>query len=76
MDQTTPGDEPHRRTHLFMVRVWYEQPGESKTEWRGQLKHVLSGEVRYFRNWTTLVEQMKLFLSKAENNASIGMDRN
>lgn len=38
-----------------MVRVWLENLGEGWSEWRGQVKHVLSGEVRYFRDWSTLL---------------------
>ncbi len=50
------------RTHLFMVRVWLEDLGDGKTEWRGQVKHVLSGEVRYFREWTTLADYLQAML--------------
>lgn len=42
-----------------MVRVWLEDLDEDKTEWRGQVKHVMSGEVRYFRDWATLVVHLK-----------------
>lgn len=44
-----------------MVRVWLEDLGDHKTEWRGQVKHVMSGEARYFREWETLLA----FLLKA-----------
>jgi hypothetical protein len=47
------------RTHLFMVRVWLEDLGDGKTEWRGQLKYVMSGEVRYFREWQTLLDYLQ-----------------
>lgn len=50
------------RPQLFMVRVWLEDMGDGETEWRGQVKHALSGEVRYFRDWLTLVEQLKASL--------------
>lgn len=62
MKQTTLGDGQRPRTHLFMVRVWQEDLGEGKTEWRGQVRHVISGEVRYFRDWATLVEHLKAML--------------
>lgn len=45
-----------------MVRVWQEDQGDGKTEWRGQVKHVMSGEVRYFREWTTLVVHLRKML--------------
>jgi len=40
---------------LFTVRVWREELGEGRSEWRGQVRHVLSGETRHFRDWPSLV---------------------
>jgi hypothetical protein len=37
-----------------MVRVWLEDLGDGKTEWRGKVQHVLSGQVHYFRDWPML----------------------
>ena len=48
-------DVQHPRTHLFMVRVWLESLGESKTECRGRVQHVTSSEVRYFQGWPMLI---------------------
>lgn len=42
-------------SQLFTVRVWLEELGNGQTEWRGKVQHVASGEVRYFRDWSTLV---------------------
>lgn len=60
------GDTQRPRTHLFMVRVWLEDPGNGKTEWRGQVKHVMSGEVRYFQEWTNLVTILRDMLATRE----------
>jgi hypothetical protein len=49
---TAPGRS--RRSQLFTVRVWLEELGEGRSEWRGKVQHVLSGEARYFRDWQTL----------------------
>jgi hypothetical protein len=49
-----PGSRSHR-SQLFTVRVWAEKVSEERTEWRGQVKHVLSGRARYFRNWPDLI---------------------
>jgi hypothetical protein len=38
-----------------MVRVWAEELGHGQWEWRGQVKHLMSGETRYFRDWSTLI---------------------
>jgi hypothetical protein len=59
------GQPPHR-SHLFTVRLWLEDLGEGRTEWRGQVRHVLSGEVRYFRDWPTLITLLLAMLHTAE----------
>ena len=45
----------HHRSHLFTLRIWSEALGDGRAEWRGKVQHVYSGEVRYFRDWSTLV---------------------
>jgi hypothetical protein len=53
------------RSHLFTVRLWLEPLGEGQAEWRGQVRHVPSGEARYFRDWEALqafLERMFRFL--------------
>jgi len=50
------GSEPFQHhTHLFTLRLWPEALGDDQIEWRGKVQHVLSGEARYFRDWTALV---------------------
>lgn len=49
-------------SHLFVVRLWTEGAGDDKAGWRGQVRHVLSGETRYFRDWPTLVNHMREML--------------
>ncbi len=50
---TNPTPE-YRRSHLFTLRVWQEDLGEGRAEWRGQIKYVLTGEMRYFRRCSEL----------------------
>lgn len=57
-----PRKVEHTRSYLFMVRVWLEDLGNGKAEWRGQVKHVMSGEVRYFRDWATLIKHITTVL--------------
>ncbi len=52
-----------------MVRVWLEDLGVGKTEWRGQVKQVMSGEVRYFREWTNLITILQEMLTTPEQVA-------
>jgi hypothetical protein len=46
---------PSLTSHLFTVRVWREELGAGRVEWRGKVQHALSGEARYFREWAELV---------------------
>jgi hypothetical protein len=52
MDRASP--DPH--SHLFTVRLWLEELVDGQVEWRGNVQHVMSGELRYFRDWPTLIE--------------------
>jgi len=56
--------QPPARTHLITVRVWLEDLGQGQREWRGEVQEVLSGEVRYFRHWPTLVALLQAMLPK------------
>ncbi len=40
---------------MFSVRLWLEDIGEGRSEWRGQVQDVRTGEKRYFRDWARLV---------------------
>ena len=51
-----------RRAQLFTVRVWLEDRGNGRGEWRGKVQHVLSGEARYFRDWATLIAALQEML--------------
>ena len=37
-----------------MLRLWVEDVDSGKMDWRGKVQHVNSGDVRYFRDWSTL----------------------
>ena len=56
----TSQTRPH--SYLFMGRMWAEELGNGQWEWRGQVQHVLRGEIHYFREWMTLVEVMAALL--------------
>lgn len=44
----------NQRSHLFTLRLWAEDLGDGRSEWRGELRHVLSGKTRYVREWPEL----------------------
>lgn len=58
-------DEGHRPIQLFTVRLWSEPLDGDLAEWRGQVRHVSSGETRYFREWSTLVAFLERTLSES-----------
>jgi hypothetical protein len=51
LDRTSPS----LTSHLFTVRIWREELGAGRVEWRGKVQHALTGEARYFREWTELI---------------------
>jgi hypothetical protein len=62
MNMDTPSQRP--RSHLFTVRVWKEEVGTDRTEWRGKVQLLTSGDVRYFRAWADLVPLLLTMLSE------------
>lgn len=59
------GQQTHS-SHAFTLRVWQEELGDGQTEWRGQLRHVNSGETHYFREWSRLISLLIALLSDNE----------
>jgi hypothetical protein len=51
-------------SHLFTVRLWCEDLGDRQIRWRGQVKHVLSGETHYFREWQELEDQLQSMIAR------------
>jgi len=56
--------QPHAQ--LFTVRLWAEDLGDGRTEWRGHVQHVISGEAHYFREWPTLIAWLVAMLAPTE----------
>jgi hypothetical protein len=52
-------------SHLFIVRVWEEEPGRGSEAWRGKVQHVLSGEAYYFRSWEELAGHLRAMLPRS-----------
>ena len=56
MDQSSPSP-----SHLFVIRIWAQEIEDGRTEWRGRVQYVPTGEVHYFREWAhmlALVQRM------------------
>jgi hypothetical protein len=54
MDFIARTDDPWTRSQLFTVRLWYELVDAGQWEVRMQTKQILTGETRYFREWSML----------------------
>lgn len=50
--------QPQPRSQLFTVRLWRDTRQSSERAPYMQVKHVLSGETRYFSNWQPLIDYM------------------
>ena len=57
-------DELTRPSYLFTVRVWRTRLDDGRTEWWGQVQHVLSGERHYFRDWRGLITHLLSMLQE------------
>jgi hypothetical protein len=49
-----------------MLRIWQENLGGDRVEWRGKVQHVTSGEARYFRDWSMLIAALQEMLRTCE----------
>ena len=54
MDFAARIDDPWTHSQLFTVRLWSERVDAGQGEVRMQAKHILTGETRYFREWSLL----------------------
>ena len=61
---------PAQSSHLFTLRLWSEDLGSGKTDWRGKIQHVNSGEARYFRDWPTLEAFVEGLLRRIDQQAA------
>ena len=60
--------ESEVQSESFTIRIWSERIGQGKTEWRGRIQHVLSGETHYFRDWNSLIDQVQGMLQPLERS--------
>lgn len=53
------------RSHLIIMRVWAEDLGEGKLEWRGRVQHSPGGNTQYFRDLKSLAPLIESMLAQA-----------
>jgi hypothetical protein len=61
--------EGNSQSQLFTLRIRPEALGQGRTEWRGKVQHVASGEARYFRDWPALITFLEETLSELPENS-------
>ncbi|MFL5732143.1 MAG: hypothetical protein ACJ78Q_02985 [Chloroflexia bacterium] len=47
------------RSHLFTLRVWPEDLGDGRVEWRGRIHHAATSETHSFRDWEAMLGFLK-----------------
>ncbi|GIK56743.1 MAG: hypothetical protein HND44_19040 [Chloroflexi bacterium] len=57
MDQSSPPP-----SHLFVIRIWAQEIEHGRTEWRGRVQYVPTGEVHYFREWPAMLALVQRML--------------
>ena len=58
-----------RHSQLFALHLWTEQHAPESADIRFKVQHVLSGEVRYTRNWA----EVEAFVMESFREAKIGI---
>ncbi|MFZ1752438.1 MAG: hypothetical protein WAU10_01795 [Caldilineaceae bacterium] len=68
-----PLDRPTDRPHdpLYTLRLWPEVLDAEHWEWRGELKDLNTGEVRYFRRWSEVVELLVEMLGETTESPDV-----
>ncbi len=68
----THGIRHHKRTNLFLLRVWTEDLSDgassSNVEWNGSVQRVVDGEARRFKGWQDLLETLLAMVSDTGAN--------
>lgn len=63
------------RTHVFVLRVWQEDLGDGRREWRGGIQDIASREMRYFRDWTMLIEFVRIWMQNLPADDSLELQQ-
>ncbi len=55
-----------RQDRLFTLRTWTEEVAAGEWEWRGRIYDTTTGEVRHFRDWSSLLPLLFALLRTGE----------
>lgn len=61
-DSRAPPTPPSQPTVIFTLRLWQEPINDEQYEWRGELKNLATGEVRYIRLWAEIAHFIPIML--------------
>lgn len=51
---------------IFTLRLWLEAVSDEQSEWRGELKNLSTGEVRYIRLWEEVAQFIPIMLDEKQ----------
>ena len=60
-------EEKPAQLQLFTLRVWVEDVGDGRSEIRGQIKHIPTGETTFFRKWSSLKSFLMHWFEKKQH---------
>ena len=68
--ELTSAVEPktHDNARTFIVRMWLEDLGDGRTEWRGRVQDVQTGKVTFFRDWERLATTIQEMLASGTSD--------
>jgi hypothetical protein len=59
----TESGKQHPQAHIFTLRLWQEDLGEGRAEWRGRVQELLGGETAFFRDWPGLINTLQRLIA-------------
>jgi len=59
-----PTTSPTTSPVIFTLRLWQEPINDEQYEWRGELKNLATGEVRYIRLWAEIAQFIPAMLGE------------
>jgi hypothetical protein len=57
----------HQPRNSFVIRIWWEQAGDSQSIWRGWVQHTRSGEATYVQDLEELLAFIERWAGKLSN---------
>ncbi len=62
---------PVRRDASFVIRIWWERGSKGPAVWRGQVVHVQTGQIAFFRRKDTLIAFIERWSGAGEVNGAL-----